>query len=130
MRRILSRLFFISLVTGLVACGGDGTSISVTSIHGTVASGAGLKATVVIVDSSGEQTETSSDADGKYSVEMAGKSGPFIIKATAKTGNEVYFSYAAAFGVANVTELTTLAMTLAIPSRACSANRRPFRWAA
>lgn len=97
----------------LVACGGDGASISATSIHGTVASGAGLEATIVVVDSGGDQAETSSDADGKYSVEMAGKSGPFIIKATAKSGDEVHFSYSASFGVANVTELTTLAMTLA-----------------
>lgn len=106
-------LLLLSFVVTLVACGGGSDQdVSSTSIYGTVASGDGLVSTVKIVDRRGDVFETTSSSDGKFSIELQGSSGPYLIKATADEEELVLYSYSATFGVANVTELTTLALLL------------------
>lgn len=110
-------LVFVSVFL-FSACGSEGPVDvygSPTALKGTVASGAALEATVTIIDGDGNTYTTDSGSDGRYAIEMGGKTGPFIIKAEAASG-EKYFSYSASYGFANITELTTLVMSLELLS--------------
>jgi len=101
----------------LAACGGGSTTIQVllgmTNLSGTAAGGAAIVGTVEVTDSLGAVRGAPIDADGKYQVDVAGMTGPFIIKAHGTVGNSnvTYYSAAVAGDVGrtiNVTPFTDL----------------------
>ncbi len=112
----------------LAACGGgdggsaagSGTSTapaaSPQSLTGTVAVGSALSsAKVVVVDAKGKTTSTTSDANGSYTVQLAGLTAPLLITASDPSGISLpLYSIVASTAtgsaapvVANVTPLTT-----------------------
>lgn len=107
----------------LVACGGGGGGSPVataTSIGGTVAVGAPLRsANIEIYDVSGTVVaETSTDAEGKYQVQIpAGAQGPFVIKAVY-ADEALYSIYTGQGTVANVSHLTDAVVAMLSPNGA------------
>lgn len=119
------RTIALSIITTAVlcACGGGGGSsgtnnpsvsqTSPTTISGTAAGGAPMLGTVVIKHAQGETAPVTIQADGGYSVDVSGLTGPFIVKAMGTVGGQktVYYSVATASDVGatvNVTPLSSL----------------------
>lgn len=109
--------FSFLLCMFLTACGGGSTTIQVllgmTSLSGTAAGGAAIVGTVEVTDSLGAVKGAPIDADGKYQIDVAGMTGPFIIKAHGTVGNSTVTYYSAAVasdlgGTINVTPFTDL----------------------
>lgn len=118
----------VTMAAVLTACGGgDGSSTANTgtstapaaspqSLTGTVAVGTALaSAKVVVVDAKGNTTSTTSDANGSYTVLLAGLTAPLLITANDPVGISLpLYSVVASTAtgstapvVANVTPLTT-----------------------
>lgn len=119
-RRVLA-LLALAVATMLAGCGGDGDAAPATvtpastTISGTAAAGAPIIGTVTIKDSSSPaKTKTATiSADGKYTVDVAGMTGPFMMRADGTVGGRSYSIYSAATaadvgGTINVTPLTDL----------------------
>jgi hypothetical protein len=120
-------LFFIFLFLVLItACGGggDGTpedgsenpnpSTINRPLSGTVAMGAPVEGTITIVDADGNTFSAQSDANGDYTVNLEGRSGPYLIRVEPNDSNlPIMYSYATSSGIANITPFTTLALFLA-----------------
>ena len=120
LRRVLA-LLALAVATMLAGCGGDGDAAPATvtpastTISGTAAAGAPIIGTVTIKDSSSPakaKTVTIS-ADGKYTVDVAGMTAPFMMRADGTVGGRSYSIYSAATaadvgGTINVTSLTDL----------------------
>lgn len=116
-RNHLSLVLAAAGLATLVACGGGGggggTSSSSSSLSGTVAGGAAVIGTVMVKDSLGATKSATIEADGHYTIDVAGMTGPFIVKAVGTVGNTAITYYSAATtadvgGTINVTPFTNL----------------------
>lgn len=102
----------------LAGCGGGGGSpetpiVQSTLLSGTVAGGAAVIGNVIVTDSKGATKGGTIEADGKYSIDVSGMTGPFMLKAAGTVGNTsvTYYSAATAAdvgGTVNVTPFTNL----------------------
>ncbi len=112
----------LAVLTFVTACGGGGGGSSSTpqypastTITGTAAAGAPIIGTITVQDSSTppKTKQTNILADGKYAIDVAGMTGPFMLRADgAVDGTEVHL-YSAAIsadvgGTINVTPFTDL----------------------
>lgn len=108
-----------STFTLLTGCGGGGggggssTPASSTILSGTAAGGAAVIGTVLITDSKGVSKGATIEANGHYSVDVSGMTGPFVLKAAGTVGNTSVTYYSAATtadlgGTVNVTPFTDL----------------------
>lgn len=100
----------------LLACGSDtpDNNSSSSLLRGTVAIGAAIAGEVTIVDSGGKTYTTSSDANGKYAIDMLGAFGPYMINVKPMdTSLSILYSYAVGPGIANITQFTSLGLVLA-----------------
>ncbi len=75
----------------LSACGGGGggsggTAAPATVISGTAAAGSPIIGKVTIKDSLGAQKTVDIEADGKYRIDVAGMTGPFLFRAAGTVG--------------------------------------------
>lgn len=108
-------------VAMLTACGGgggggggtSGTSSTGGTLSGTAAGGAPVVGTVEVKDSKGATKQGTIEANGHYSVDVAGMTGPFMLKATGTVGNTAVTYYSAATNddlnhTVNVTPFTNL----------------------
>lgn len=94
----LNRLIVAGAIAVLSACGGGGGSASTpaVTISGTVASGAPMVGKVTVYDSRGVTRTTDILADGAYSVDVSGLTGPFLFRAAGTVaGRTVSLSSAA-----------------------------------
>ncbi len=109
--------FIVGLcMLALLACGGGTTdnNSSASLLKGTVAVGNAIEAQITIADSEGKTYKTRSDVNGKYSIDMLGAFGPFMIKVKpTDTSVSILYSYAVGPGIANVTQFTSLGLILA-----------------
>jgi hypothetical protein len=106
--------------TLLAGCGGGGGSSSTPSapvastvLSGTAAGGAAVVGTVLVTDSKGASKGATIEANGHYSIDVSGMTGPFVLKAAGTVGNTsvTYFSAATTAdlgGTVNVTPFTDL----------------------
>ena len=113
-------LVVFGAVAFLAGCGGGDYSApaaapAYTTISGTAAAGAPIIGSVTIKDSSSPaKTKTAViSADGKYTVDVSGMTGPFMMRADGTVGGRSYSLYSAATsadvgGTINVTPLTDL----------------------
>jgi len=104
----------------LSACGGGGGSSSTGGgssavISGTAAAGAAIIGTATIKDSSvpPKTKSVAIAADGKYSIDVSGLTGPFMLRADGEVGGRQYSLFSAATsadvnGTINITPLTDL----------------------
>lgn len=104
----------------LAGCGGGGgggsgtgTPVASTILSGTVAGGAAVIGTVLITDSKGATKGATIEANGHYSIDVSGMTGPFLLKAAGTVGNTSVTYYSAATnadlgGTINVTPFTDL----------------------
>jgi hypothetical protein len=118
-----------ALTSALAACGGGGsdsssdsasitppgttTAAASTKISGTAASGAPIIGKVTVKDSLGAQKTVDIEADGSYTVDVAGMTGPFMFRAAGNVGGRdvslVSIATAADFGkTINITPFTDL----------------------
>ena len=96
-RGIWTFLLIAAMSTLLSACGSSGggttTSSTVTStsttISGTAAAGAAIIGTVYIKDSKGVEKSVAipASSNGKFSIDVSGMTGPFLMKAVGTVGN-------------------------------------------
>ncbi|ABD71127.1 hypothetical protein Rfer_3418 [Rhodoferax ferrireducens T118] len=115
--------FKVLAVTGAIAslflagCGGGGGSsapiVTPALLSGTVAGGAAVIGTVIVTDSKGATKSGNIEANGHYSIDVNGMTGPFVLKAAGTVGNTSVTYYSAATvadvgGTVNVTPFTNL----------------------
>jgi len=123
----LRLLIVIPLMLMLFACGGGDSDPSPRvdpplstvdrQLSGIVAVGAPVEATLTIIDREGDTLVVDSDAEGRYSINLAARPGPYLIRIEPKDIRlPVMYSYASGAGVANATPFTTLALVLAYRS--------------
>lgn len=122
-----SKLILASAVSmALAACGGGGsnsgsdtttppvqTSPASVVFSGTAAVGAPLEGSVTVKDSKGATKVAQIGANGAYSVDVTGMTGPFVFRATGSANGQVYTVHsvatsADAAGKINITQLTDL----------------------
>lgn len=102
----------------LVGCGGGGEGgessvVPSTLLSGTVAGGAAVIGNVIVTDSLGATKGGTIEADGKYSIDVSGMTGPFVLKAAGTVGNTSVTYYSAATtadvgSTVNITPFTNL----------------------
>jgi hypothetical protein len=126
----MTRIMFLPILLFLAACGGGGEGggsaeggaagggdTGVYTISGVAAAGAPLVGSVTLKDSfSPAKTKSTTIAgDGSFSIDVAGLTPPFIIKATGTVGSTAYtlHSFTHGGGTANVNLFTNLAVALA-----------------
>lgn len=117
------RILLISTFAGvlLAACGGGGKADSpanaivqsATEIRGTAAAGLPIIGSITIKDSAGREITTPIESDGSYKANLAGMTGPFLLRANGKVNdtNVVYVSTALASDLGktiNITPFTDL----------------------
>ncbi len=124
----LRRILLATLVLGLAACGGGGGGGTPpsggggggggTTLHGVAAAGAPIVGTVTVKDSSTPpKTKTVLiAADGSYTVDVSGMTGPFALRADGVVGGRKYELYSPATsadvgGTINITPFTDLIVT-------------------
>ena len=117
LKRLSLAIASVGMLT-IYGCGGGGASSTTASptstlLSGTVAGGAAVIGTVIVTDSKGETKGATIEADGKYTIDVAGMTGPFILKAAGTVGNTSVTYYSAATqadvgGTVNVTPFTNL----------------------
>ena len=117
------RLVLLAVLSALLfGCGGGGggssSAPSSTTISGTAAAGAPVVGIVTIRDSSTPVKEKTApiDSTGKYTVDVAGMSGPFMLRAEGAVAGRHYSMYSGALqsdagGTINITPLTDLVMS-------------------
>ena len=97
----------------LSGCGGGSdtttpSTVSTTTLTGTVATGIGVIADLVIIDAAGHRVTGASDENGTYSLQTVGMTQPIMIQATIRSTGDLMYSFATnSSGVLNVTPLTT-----------------------
>ncbi len=102
----VSVLFFFLLLQGCSS--DDGTSGGSAFLSGTAASGAPIaNATVTVKDATGAIRTTTTDANGKYKVDVSGTTPPFLLKVDRPGGGPL-FSVGSAAGVVNIHAYTDL----------------------
>ncbi|MDB5861850.1 MAG: hypothetical protein JWQ76_5539 [Ramlibacter sp.] len=118
--RCLRPLACVASFLILSACGGSDDDVAAappqsTLISGSAAAGAPIIGTVTIKDSSPSPLTRVATiaADGRYQVDVAGLTAPFMLRADGKVGGRNYSLYSAAAaadvgGTINVTPLTDL----------------------
>jgi hypothetical protein len=88
-------------------CGSDRRAPVPSSISGTAAKGAAIAtATIAIKDKYGATRDAITDPEGKFTVDVTGLAGPFLIRATH--GSTAFYSLATSPGTANIHPLTNL----------------------
>lgn len=99
----------------LAGCGGseEATPTPSATLSGTAAGGAAIIGNVIVTDSLGAQKSTPIAADGRYTVDVSGMTGPFVLKAAGTVGNTGVTYYSAATqadlgGTVNVTPFTNM----------------------
>lgn len=109
-----------ALAVTLAACGGGdddppaggGGAGSTATITGLAATGAAIPNAIVTgVNAAGQTVTVNTGADGSFSLTIA-EGAPYGLKITDAAG-KTWYSYAAAAGRANITPLTTLALSQA-----------------
>ncbi len=116
----LKRVFVVSAVAGLVACGGgndEGTAPVATRLSGTAAVGAPIVGGAVEVRCIGsDMLQTTTKADGTWEINTTGKSLPCAVRVTGGTlaAGQALHSAALAFSNVNVTPLTDLMVANAV----------------
>ena len=116
------RLVLLAVLSALLfGCGGGGGGSSTapsSTISGTAAAGAPVVGIVTIRDSSNPVKEKTApiDSTGKYTVDVAGMSGPFMLRAEGAVAGRHYSMYSGALqsdtgGTINITPLTDLVMS-------------------
>lgn len=101
---------------GISGCGGGGgasTNATSSMLSGTIAGGAAVVGTVLVTDSLGATKGSTIEANGHYTVDVAGMTGPFMLKASGTVGSTSVTYYSAATsadvnGTVNVTPFTNL----------------------
>lgn len=116
-------LFGMAMAMALAGCGGGSGGGGATTatgptgsvLTGTAAAGAPIIGLVTIKDSSSppKTKSVSIEADGKYTIDVAGMTAPFMMRADGTVGGRTYSLYSAATsadvnGTVNVTPLTDL----------------------
>jgi hypothetical protein len=121
----LNKLVLASAVSmALAACGGGGggsadnappaaTAPLTVVFAGTAAVGAPLTGTVTVKDSKGATKTATIGANGAYSVDVTGMTGPFVFRATGSANGQTYTVHSIAnsgdaAGKINITQLTDL----------------------
>ena len=117
------RLVLLGVLSALLfGCGGGGgggsSTPASTTISGTAAAGAPIVGIVTIRDSSNPVKEKTApiDSTGKYTVDVAGMTGPFMLRAEGAVAGRHYSMYSGALqsdagGTINITPLTDLVMS-------------------
>jgi len=82
-------------------------------VSGTAAVGAPIDGIVYIKDAEGTEAYVATDADGKFTIDVEGMLGPFMIKVEPNNDGDTLYSFAYDEGIANVTSLTNFALYLA-----------------
>lgn len=120
MNKLLKAGLLILPALALINCGGGSGGDSpggtpASTISGTAAAGAPISGTVTIKDSSSPaiQRTTTINPDGSYSLNTAGMTPPFMLRAQGTVGGKSYLIHSAATaadinGTVNVTPLTDL----------------------
>lgn len=118
-----------TLTLGLTACGGGDDTPAPTAgpapattatITGVAATGAPIKGGKVnAVNAAGKTATATTAADGSYSISVAA-GAPYALNITDAAG-KVWYSYAPDAGVANITPLSTLALSKANVNKPLSA---------
>lgn len=99
----------------LVGCGGGGGSTTPppptgggSNLTGTAAKGAAIaSATVTVKDKNGTTKTGTTDANGKYTIDVTGLTAPFLLKVDLPGGTSLY-SVGSAVGVVNIHPFTDL----------------------
>lgn len=102
------------LLASLAACGGGGSSTAAnqpaggtTTVTGTAATGKPIaNATITLRDGSGNTKTATSDANGKYTLDVSGLTPPYLLK-VATAGGALY-GVATQSGTANLHQFTNL----------------------
>lgn len=87
--------------------------MTTTSLSGTAAAGAPLVGTVTVKDHLGATRQVQIEADGGYTIDVSGMTGPFVLQANGTVGGRSYRVHSAATeadigNTINVTPLTDL----------------------
>lgn len=118
--RLMSTALAVSLL--LAACGGGGGGKSTdaggsnATLSGTAAAGLPLVGSVTVKDATGATRTVSIGANGAYTVDVSGLTGPFLLRATGTAGGATYVVHSAATsadvnGNINITPLTDLILS-------------------
>src|SRR5665647_3536297 len=70
--------------------------VASTILSRTVAGGAAVVGTVLVTDSKGASKGATIEANGHYSIDVSGMTGPFVLKAAGTVGNTTVTYYSAA----------------------------------
>jgi hypothetical protein len=130
---IYARLAPALLLGAAVALSGcdddDATAAAMVTLTGTAATGAAFQGTVTATDSAGATYgPVTIDTNGEYEITVNSEP-PFILQATSSTGGETLYSYAGSGQlVANITELTTLAVYEAVEASGVSLEDLYAQW--
>lgn len=102
-------VFLLSIVIASCGGGGGGGGTATTqTLSGTAAQGAAIaSATITIKDKNGSTKTVTTGTDGKYTIDVTGKTLPFLLQIPAKNGGYLY-SVATATGTANIHPFTDL----------------------
>lgn len=102
------------LIVSLAACGGGGNSTATnqpaggaTTVTGTAATGKPIaNSTITLRDGSGNTKTATSDANGKYTLDVTGLTPPYLLKVV--TANGTLYGVATQSGTANLHQFTNL----------------------
>lgn len=98
----------LSIVFASCGGGGGGGATATQTLSGTAAQGAPIaNASITIKDKNGSKIIGTTGSDGKYTMNITGKTPPFLLQVPAKNGGYLY-SVATASGTANIHPFTNL----------------------
>lgn len=118
--KMLSGAMVLAMGALLSGCGGDDSTVSTTTttptstiLSGTAAGGAAIIGSVTVKDVNGVTKSALIADDGSYEIDVAGMTGPFVLRANGKVGGKyvTYHSAATAAdvgGTVNITQFTDL----------------------
>ena len=87
------------------------------TLIGTAAVGMPVKGDIFVIGTDGKTLNTQSNINGKYSVNLGGQPGPYLVRVEPDDNSlPALYSYATSSGVTNITPFTTLALFLAYPN--------------
>lgn len=117
MKRLVSAIMMVWLVTALAGCGGSSsTGGQGATLSGTAATGAPISGTVTVKDALGATASASIAADGSYAVTVTGMSPPFILIAEGTSQGQPVkvYSVALAAGGCNITSMSEYVLRKAL----------------
>jgi len=101
-------IFFLLFVLLLPGCDGGTPPNTAVILKGTAAKGAAIaSATVTVKDKNGVTNTGTTDANGKYTIDVTGLTAPFLLKIDLAGGTALY-SVGSAAGVVNIHPFTDL----------------------